>query len=44
MAELTYIKLFLDWKQQTEMLSDSEKGRLVDAMVDYANGEKCLES
>lgn len=34
-----YIPLFLDWARSTDGLSEAEKGRLVDAMVAYANGE-----
>lgn len=37
MAE--YIPIFLDWIETTEGLSDSEKGRLIDALVLYARGE-----
>ena len=33
-----YIPLFFDWLDSTEGLSDTEKGRLVDAMVIYAIG------
>lgn len=35
----SYIPIFLDWTDTTEMLSDAEKGRLVDALVRYARGE-----
>ena len=34
-----YIPLYLDWMTSTDGLSAQEKGRLVDAMVMYANGE-----
>lgn len=36
-----YIPLFLDFNETTQDLSDEECGRLVRAMVDYANGIEC---
>lgn len=38
MAELAYIKVFLDWTESTRRLKDAEKGRLIDALVTYAKG------
>lgn len=35
-----YVKIYYDWTQKTATLSPAEKGRLVDAMVEYA---KCGE-
>jgi hypothetical protein len=35
---MTYIKVYHDWKTATKALSQAEKGRLIDAMVEYANG------
>lgn len=40
MKELAYIKVFLDWKEKTARLKDAEKGRLIDALIDYANGKQ----
>lgn len=34
--ELSYVKVFLDWEERTETLSDAEKGRLMTAIVQYA--------
>lgn len=34
-----YIPLFLDFNETTEALTDEECGRLIRAIVDYANGE-----
>lgn len=31
-----YVKVFFDWKNQMSALSDAEKGRLYDAILDYA--------
>jgi len=39
LSNLTYLKIFLDWTEATEMLKDAEKGRLVDALVLYAKGQ-----
>lgn len=36
--EMSYLKLFLDWKQKTKNLKPEEKGRLIDALIDYASG------
>ena len=36
---IDYIPIFLDWIDTTEGLSESEKGRLIDALVLYARGE-----
>jgi hypothetical protein len=36
---IVYVKVFLDWREATKRLKDAEKGRLVDAMIAYANGE-----
>ena len=33
---LSYVKVYADWKKATEKLKDAEKGRLIDAMVVYA--------
>ena len=35
-----YIPLFLDFNENTEGLSDEECGRLVRAMINYANGQE----
>ena len=37
--KMVYVKVFLDWREATKRLKDAEKGRLVDAMIAYANGE-----
>ena len=34
----SYIPIFLDWLESTEELTAAEKGRLVDALVEYARG------
>jgi len=34
----SYIPIFLDWRESTEELTAAEKGRLVDALVEYARG------
>ena len=34
-----YIPLFLDFNETTQDLTDEECGRLVRAIIDYANGE-----
>ena len=36
---MAYIKIWLDWREATSTLKDAEKGRLIDAVVAYANGE-----
>lgn len=33
---LSYVKIFLDWEERTETLSDAEKGRLMTAIVQFA--------
>ena len=38
--ELPYVKIFLDWSERTQDLSDAEKGRLMDAIIAYAKGEE----
>lgn len=35
--EMTYVKVYQDWTTATEKLKDGEKGRLIDAMVEYAS-------
>ena len=35
-----YLKLFYDWAEVTETLSDAEKGRLIDAIVLYASTKR----
>lgn len=40
MSELPYLKVSLDWDVWTRLLTDEEKGRLIDAMVRYARGEE----
>lgn len=42
--EMAYIKVFLDWKKKTRKLSFEEKGRLIDALVDYASGNSDVEN
>lgn len=37
--EMKYVKIWLDWGKATSRLKDAEKGRLIDAIVAYANGE-----
>ena len=37
---MSYVKLFYDWPEATAMLSDAERGRLAEAMVRYARGER----
>ena len=44
MSELSYLKVFLDWTEATRKLKDSEKGRLIDALVAYARGEEIEDS
>lgn len=39
MSDMAYIKVYKDWREATKRLKDAEKGRLIDAMVAYANGE-----
>ena len=39
MSEMAYIKVYKDWRESTKRLKDAEKGRLIDALVAYANGE-----
>lgn len=34
-----YMMLFLDWIEQTEALTDAEKGRLIDVLVKYFRGD-----
>lgn len=36
MAETKYIKLFLDCREQLKLLSDAERGRVIMALLDYA--------
>ena len=36
---IAYVKVFLDWDEDTENLEDAEKGRLIDALVAYAKGK-----
>lgn len=31
-----YIRIYESWKDETEQLTDAEKGRLIDALIDYA--------
>lgn len=38
---MRYVKIFFDWPEATSELSFEEKGRLIDAIVAYAAGEKC---
>lgn len=35
-----YIPIYLSWLEDTEQLSDQEKGRLIDALVLFARGEE----
>lgn len=35
---MAYIKLYHDWMENTETLSLEEKGRLIDALVEYSRG------
>lgn len=44
MSELSYLKVFLDWTEATEKLTDADKGRLIDAMVMYARGDENADS
>jgi hypothetical protein len=37
MAEPKYIKLFLDCREQLKLLSDEERGRVIMALLDYAD-------
>lgn len=37
--DMHYIKVWLDWREATQNLKDAEKGRLIDAIVAYTNGE-----
>lgn len=37
-------EFFRDWKEATRELSDSEKGRLVSALVAVSNGENVVVS
>ena len=39
MAELSYIKINLSWLEETQRLTHSEKGRLMDALIAYAKGD-----
>lgn len=38
-----YVKVFYDWIEQTEMLSDAERGRLINAIVIYARAGEVTE-
>ena len=31
-----YVRIYASWKAETEQLTDAEKGRLIDALIDYA--------
>lgn len=43
--EMTYVKVYQDWTQQTKKLKAAEKGRLIDAMIAYmVTGEDPTES
>ena len=41
---MTVKEFFRDWKEATRELSDSEKGRLVSALVAVSNGENVVVS
>lgn len=41
--DMHYIKVWLDWREATRSLKDAEKGRLIDAIVAYTNGEDADE-
>ena len=41
---MTIKEFFKDWKDATRELSDSEKGRLVNALVAESNGEAVVVS
>lgn len=36
MSGTVFIRIYESWKEETEQLTDEEKGRLIDALVDYA--------
>lgn len=40
MPEFPYPKLSLDWEVGTSLLTDEEKGRLIDAILKYDKGEE----
>ena len=43
--EMTYVKVYQDWTQQTKELKAAEKGRLIDAMIAYmVTGEEQTEN
>jgi len=40
---MKYIKVFFDWTQATEGLNSAQKGRLIDALVEYARSGELPE-
>ena len=36
MIKGVYIRIYETWKEETEQLTDEEKGRLIDALIDFA--------
>ncbi|MBQ7835798.1 MAG: hypothetical protein IJ389_00930, partial [Clostridia bacterium] len=40
---IKYLKVFLDWNEVTSELNYEEKGRLIEAMIKYANGEADIQ-
>lgn len=44
MSELSYLKVFLDWRTATCKLSYEEQGRLINAMIAYASDEENADS